>query len=199
MPSSARRCSRPLSAPSSLIFVIVGPGGVGKGTVIRELLSRDRNLWLSRSWTTRPRRAGEYEDAYHFVDRPSFEAEIEKGGFLEWAAVLDHLYGTPTPRPPAGEDVLLEIDVQGARQVLEQHPDAKVVLLLAPSVDAQAARLRARGDAEEHVERRIELGRSEEAEGRRLADHVVVNDDLESAVEQLSAIIAAARSASARP
>ncbi|MHB1987516.1 MAG: nucleoside/nucleotide kinase family protein [Acidimicrobiales bacterium] len=178
---------------------MVGPGGVGKGTVIRGLLARDANLWLSRSWTTRPQRAGEADDAYHFVDKETFVARVGEGRFLEWAAVLDHLYGTPIPDPPAGCDVLLEIDVQGARQVLATHPEAVCILLLAPSPEVQEERLRARGDSEEHVQRRIMLGRLEVDEGRVLACHVVVNDDLESAVDQLSAIIAAARSATSSP
>ncbi|MHB8243982.1 MAG: nucleoside/nucleotide kinase family protein [Acidimicrobiales bacterium] len=181
------------------MFVVVGPGGVGKGTVIRRLLARDHLLWLSRSWTTRARRPGEVEDAYHFVDRETFMRRVGEGGFLEWASVLDHLYGTPIPEPPAGCDVLLEIDVQGARQVMAAHPDATAILLLAPSAEVQEARLRTRGDSEQHVQRRIALGQTEEREGRDLAAHVVVNDDLESAVEQLSAIIDAARSDLARP
>ena len=167
--------------------------------MIRQLLERDERLWLSRSWTTRPRRPGESEDAYHFVDRETFLARVEAGGFLEWAAVLEDFYGTPMPHPPPGRDVVLEIDGQGARQVLARHPDAVVTLLLAPSLEAQRARLEARGDSEEHIAARIALGEREVAEGRRLASHVVVNDDLESAVEQLSAIIDAARTTSARP
>jgi guanylate kinase len=167
--------------------------------VIRRLLERDGRLWLSRSWTTRAKRPGEADDAYHFVDRATFERRVAEGGFLEWARVLDDLYGTPIPDPPDGFDVLLEIDVQGARQVLEAHPDAVTILLLAPSVEEQRTRLTARGDLPEHVERRIALGRREEAEGRRLAQHVVVNDDLESAVSQLSAIIEASRHSASRP
>ncbi|MGO9197686.1 MAG: guanylate kinase [Acidimicrobiales bacterium] len=182
-----------------MIFVVVGPGGVGKGTVIRELLARDPKLWLSRSWTTRRQRPGEPDDAYFFVDTETFNQRVASGGFLEWAPVLDHLYGTPIPEPPPGSDVLLEIDVKGARQVLERHPDATCILVLAPSVAVQAARLAARGDSEEHARRRIALGELEEDEGRRLATYVVVNDDLDSAVAQLSAIIDAARSASSRP
>lgn len=176
--------------------MVIGPGGVGKGTVIRRLVEQDPKLWLSRSWTTRPRRQGEDEDAYTFVDRAAFEARVASGGFLEWAKVLDHLYGTPVPEPPEGSDVLLEIDVQGAEQVRAQRPDAVCVLLLAPSVEVQAERLRRRGDPEVHVQRRIQLGEQERARGEAIADHVVVNDDLESAVSQLAAIIASARNAS---
>ncbi|MGH9299345.1 MAG: guanylate kinase [Acidimicrobiales bacterium] len=183
-----------------MIFVVVGPGGVGKGTVIRHLLAGDDKLWLSRSWTTRPRRPGERADAYHFVDADTFERHKAKGGFLEWATVLDHLYGTPVPQPPEGSDVVLEIDVQGARQVLARHPDAVCILLLAPSEAEQAGRLRSRGDSEEHMARRIALGKAEVAEGRQIASHEVVNDELDHAVAELAGIIdAARRSHSARP
>lgn len=153
-------------------------------------------MWLSRSWTTRPRRPGEPEDSYVFVDRPTFEARIADGGFLEWAelAANGHLYGTPWPEPPPGADVVLEIDVQGAAQVLERHPDAVVVLVVAPSPGEAAARMRARGDDEDHVAARLELARSEEERGRRLATHVVVNDDLDRAVAEVAGILERSRS-----
>jgi len=155
---------------------------------------------LSCSWTTRGRRPKEAPDAYHFVDRETFEANVAAGGFLEWAQVLDNLYGTPMPEVEKGRDVVLEIDVQGARQVLAARPDAVAVLVLAPSVETQIERLRARGDPEEHVERRVALGRSEEREGRAIAAHVIVNDDLEQSVGQLAAIIEDARKrAASRP
>jgi guanylate kinase len=153
----------------------------------------DPRLWLSRSWTTRPRRPGEPEDAYTFVDRAAFERRAGEGGFLEWAQVLDHLYGTPLPEAPPGKDVVLEIDVQGARQVRRLDPGAVVVLVVPPSREEQAKRLRARGDGEEQMARRLSLGEREEAEGRRLADHVVVNDDLERAAAELAGIIEAHR------
>jgi guanylate kinase len=175
--------------------VLIGPGGVGKGTVARTLDQRDPRLWLSRSWTTRPRRPSEPEDAYVFTDRDAFMARVEVGGFLEWAEFLDNLYGTPVPEGPAGSDVLLEIDVQGARQVVEQFPSAVVILLVPPSEPELEARLRLRGDPESHVRRRVEVGRRELAEGRALASHVVVNDDLERAVSEVGAIIDAARRA----
>ena len=107
--------------------------------------------------------------------------------------MLDDLYGTPMPELAEDRDVVLEIDVQGARQVLEARPDALAVLVRAPSVEAQIERLRTRGDPEEHVQRRVALGRSEEAEGAALAKHVIVNDDLGQSVDQLLAIIEDAR------
>ena len=173
--------------------MVSGPGGAGKGTVIRRLLDLDDRLWLSRSWTTRARRPGENEDAYTFVDRETFRRHIEEGGFLEWATILGELYGTPIPSAPDGRDVVLEIDIQGARQVLDRCDDVLCVLLLPPSRDDQAARLRARGDAEDAIARRLALGEREVDEGRQFADAVVVNNDVDEAARELAAIIDAAR------
>ncbi len=161
--------------------------------MVARLVERDPTLWLSRSWTTRARRPGEAEDAYTFVDRADFEARAGGGGFLEWAEFLGNLYGTPLPDPPPGADVVLEIDLQGAAQVRGRDPDAVVVLLVAPSVEAQAERLRGRGDDEEAVLRRIAKGEEEMALGRRLTPYVVVNDDLDSAVSQVAGILDAHR------
>ncbi len=164
------------------------------------MLERDDRLGLSRSWTTRGRRPGEPPDAYHFVDRATFEANIAAGGFLEWAQVLDDLYGTPMPEVTDEGDLVLEIDVQGARQVLAARPEALAVLMLAPSIEAQIERLRRRGDDEEHVQRRVALGRSEESDGRSFAHEIIVNDDLGQSVDQLLAIIEDARNGvSSRP
>jgi guanylate kinase len=169
---------------------VSGPGGVGKDTIVSRLLQRDDRLWLSRSWTTRARRPGEPEDAYTWVDATTFERRIAEGGFLEWARYLDNYYGTPTPHPPAGCDVVLVIEVQGARQVLERVPGAVMMLIVPPSRADQKARLEARGDSAQHVARRVAKGVEEEEEGRRLAHHVVVNDDLDRAVDEVAGILA---------
>jgi guanylate kinase len=173
--------------------VLAGPSGVGKGSIASALCQRVPDLWLSRSWTTRPRRDSEPADAYVYVDRETFDAHIEAGGFLEWADVFGHRYGTPWPDPPAGSDVLLEIDVQGATQVKGRHPEAVVVFVEAPSRDAQEARLRGRGDREDLIARRLAAAPEEERVGRELADHIVVNDDLSRAIEEVAAILESRR------
>lgn len=196
MPSSAWTFFARLGA-DPLYVVLVGPGGAGKGTVADRLVGRDDRLWLSRSWTTRRRRAGEPETSYVFVDRATFEARARAGGFLEWAEFLGDLYGTPWPEAPPGHDVLLEIDLQGARRVRALHPDAVVILLLAPSEERQVERLRARGDPEERARLRVEKGHEEEELGRAMTSHVVVNDDLDRAAREVAGIVGAARAARA--
>jgi guanylate kinase len=162
--------------------------------VAARLVARDPRLWLSRSWTTRPRRPGEGDEAYTFVDRGRFEEHARAGGFLEWAEFLGNLYGTPHVEPPPGRDVLLEIDLQGAAQVKDRHPDALVVLLLPPSPEEQAERLRQRGDDEQEIARRLETGAAEERVGRALTGHVVVNNDVDQAVADVAGILEAHRS-----
>jgi guanylate kinase len=175
------------------ILILIGPGGAGKGTLARHLVAADDRLWLSRSWTTRPRRPGEAEDAYEFVDHERFLDRVAQDGFLEWAEFLGNLYGTPVPEPPPGHDILLEIDVQGARQVLERVPGAVVALVVPPTEAHQIERLRHRGDTEAHVTARVERGRAEIEAGRKVADHVVVNEDLEASTAELLSILGGLR------
>jgi guanylate kinase len=177
------------SCAEPALLVLIGPGGAGKGTLARHLVDADDRLWLSRSWTTRPRRPGEAEDAYDFTDDDTFRERIASDGFLEWAEFLGNLYGTPLPSAPPGHDVLLEIDLEGARQVLVARPDAVVILVVPPSEAHQVERLRRRGDTEAHVQARVERGRAEIAAGREVAHHVVVNDDLESSAAALLSIL----------
>jgi guanylate kinase len=172
-----------------LLFVLFGPGGAGKGTVADAVVARDPSLWLSRSWTTRARRPGEREDAYVFVDRPEFEAQVEAGGFFEWAEFLGHLYGTPLPDPPEGSDVLLEIDLQGAQQVRRLCPSARLILLKPPSARAQEERLRSRGDDESRIAERVRAGAEEERQGLGIADAVVVNDEVARATAEVAGIV----------
>ena len=110
-------------------------------------------------------------------------------GFFEWAEFLGNLYGTPVGDPGPGCDLLLEIDLQGARQVRRLRPDATLVLLLPPSPEVQEQRLRARGDDDEHIARRLAEGRAEEREGRAIADAVVVNDTVGQATADVASIL----------
>lgn len=179
-----------------LIIVVSGPGGVGKGTIVDELVARDPALWLSRSWTTRERRPGERADAYVFVDAPAFEQRIGDGGFLEWTEFLGNYYGTPVPdRGASGDrrDIVLEIEVDGAQQVKEQFPDAVLIFVLPPSRTEQERRLRERGDPGDKVLARLRKAETEEPIGRALADHLVVNDDLEQTIDEMMSIIEAER------
>ena len=109
-----------------LIAVLIGPGGVGKGTIAQRLTEIDKGLWLSRSWTTRPQRPTETGNEYNFVDRATFEQAIAADQFLEWAEFHGNLYGTPLPKAPNNADILLEIEVQGAEQVRRANADAVV-------------------------------------------------------------------------
>lgn len=188
-----------MSAPARrrLIIVVSGPGGVGKGTIVDELVRRDPALWLSRSWTTRERRPGEPADAYVFTDRRSFEDHIAAGGFVEWNEFLGNYYGTPRPDrldDPDGPDVVFEIEVNGAQQVKRQYPEAVLIFVLPPSREEQERRLRGRGDPEDKVQVRLRKAEEEEPIGLAIANHVVVNDELGRTVDELGDIIERERS-----
>ena len=172
-----------------MIVVISGPGGVGKGTLVTQLVAHDPRLWLSRSWTTRARRPGEPADAYTFVTPEEFQARVADDGFLEWAPFLDYHQGTPTV-DDTSSDVVLEIDVQGARQVRDLHPDALLLFIDAPSREEQRRRLEGRGDSPERVEQRLDIAEAEAAAARELGMHHIVNDDLEEALAEVQALVA---------
>ena len=183
-------------ARDPLIIVVSGPGGVGKGTIVDALVARDPGLWLSRSWTTRQRRPGERPDAYVFTTTEQFERHADAGGFLEWTEFLGNYYGTPNPdqlgRP--GPDIVLEIELDGAQQVKRRYPDAILIFVLPPTREEQERRLRGRGDPGDKVLARLRKAELEEPIGRKEADYVVVNDDLERTVDELLEIIEAERS-----
>jgi guanylate kinase len=159
--------------------------------LVARLLELRDHLWLSRSWTTRARRPSERADAYVFVDKDAFMDRVRTGGFVEWTefAANGQFYGTPTLEPPEGVDVVLEIEIDGAAQIKARYPAAVLVLIAAPSLEVQAERLRHRGDDEQSVARRLAIGAEEDRTGRRMADYVVVNDDLARAAEELAGIV----------
>jgi guanylate kinase len=173
------------------VIVITGPSGVGKGTLIRGLLQRLPQLELSISATTRPPRAGEVDGvAYHFLSPQAFEARVAGGEFLEHAEYSGHRYGTLRSevqrRLDAGRPVVLEIEVQGARQVRRAMPDAVAVFIAPPTLDALRTRLIGRGtDTPVQVEARLETAR-QELEAQDEFAHVVVNDRLEEATGELA-------------
>ena len=123
------------------------------------------------------------------MDRAGFDAAIEAGEFLEWADFGEYRYGTPHPEPPPDRDILLEIDVQGARQVRRRHPEALLLFLEAPSEGDQVHRLRGRGDSEDHVRARLSYGAGERETARELGAVVVVNADLAETVADMGRII----------
>jgi guanylate kinase len=176
-----------------LTIVVAGPGGAGKSAITSRLLTDDTNLWMSRSWTTRPWRESEPRDAYTYVDRATFEDAIQAGAFLEYDEHFGNLYGTPWPTPTDGKDILLEIDVMGAKWVRKRTPEALVLLIVAPNLEVQEARLRKRGDSEQSVQIRLERAALELELGKTLADVTIVNEDLETAVQQAREAILARR------
>lgn len=192
MTASGSSAAVPLP-PGTSIIVISGPGGVGKGTLVEELLRRDERLWISRSWTTRSPRQGESPDAYRFATREEFEQRIADAGFLEWAEFLDYLQGSPLPEPPAGRDVLFEIDVQGAANVAALYPHALLVFVDAPDRAVQEERLRGRGDSEERIVQRLEKAEEEVARAAEMNFVHVINDDLEASVYELERLISQQR------
>lgn len=177
-----------------MLLVVAGPSGVGKGTVLDLVRAREPRLWFSVSATTRRPRPGEVDGRdYSFMSREDFERLVGEDGFLEWFEVYGDLKGTP--RAPvedhlaAGDDVLMEVDVQGALRVKERFPDAVLVFLRAPSAEEQRRRLVHRGqDDPEAIARRLALAEQELALADRF-DHVVVNDRPETAAAELAAIL----------
>ena len=180
------------------LYTIVAPSGAGKSSLVAALLERDPTIRLSVSTTTRPPRTGEVSGReYHFVTREKFEALIGEGEFLEHAEVYGNLYGTSKrwieETRAAGEDVLLEIDWQGARQVKRIFPEMSFIYILPPSIGVLGERLVKRGkDTAEVVERRLAAAR-EDLRHVHQADYVIINEDFSAALADLQSVTRALR------
>ena len=181
-----------------LLFIVSAPSGTGKTTLVERLVQVVPNLKMSRSYTSRGAREGERDGVdYNFISREEFEQRIRECSFLEWADVFGNFYGTAAADVEelitAGQDVVLVIDVQGARQVKARRVDHTSIFVLPPSLPVLDQRLRGRSkDTEEQIQRRLDTARGE-ASSYIDYDYVVVNDDLESTVQRLYEIIGAER------
>lgn len=181
-------------ATKARLFVISGPAGAGKGTLVARIRDRRPNLDLSVSATTRKPREGEVDGvAYYFLSEEEFTRRVEAGEFLEWDGHFDKRYGTlrseVDSRLEAGHSVILEIDVNGALNVKRMNPDAVLVFIAPPSLEVLEKRLRGRGtETEEQIALRLARVEMEMAAAEQY-DEVVVNDDLETAVNQLDALM----------
>jgi guanylate kinase len=180
------------------VFIISAPSGSGKSTLVSHLMAELPGLMFSISYTTRPPRGAERDgESYHFVSRPEFEAMAERDEFLEWAVVFGNYYGTHRgileEARARVRDLVLDIDVQGARQLIQKIPEAVTVFILAPSRQVLERRLRARGeDRDEVIERRL---RDAAEEIRRYSDYhyVLINRELDESDAILSSIVRAER------
>ena len=181
-----------------LLFIVSAPSGAGKTTLVERLVEQTPHLRMSRSYTSRPARQGETDGVdYNFVTRQRFEEMIGAGDFLEWADVFGNLYGTcasDTERMLAsGDDVVLVIDVQGARKVRAQGADTTTIFVMPPSYAVLEQRLRGRSkDSEAAIQKRLQVAREEVAAFRDY-DFVVINEELTGAVDRLRGIVLAER------
>tara|TARA_Y100001968_G_scaffold6598_1_gene5671 strand:+ start:301 stop:870 length:570 start_codon:yes stop_codon:yes gene_type:complete len=179
---------------SGNLTVITGPSGVGKGTIVRKILENHSNVWLSISATTRKPRSGEIEgEHYFFLDNKSFQEIIDNEGFLEWAKFSNNLYGTPKKiikeKIEKGTNVLLEIELEGARQIRESFPEALQIFLAPPSLSELEKRIRGRGtESEESIRDRLAIA-NKEIIAKKEFDAVIVNEDIEKAFNEIEGLM----------
>jgi guanylate kinase len=179
---------------SGRLIVISGPSGSGKTTIIRRLLEVT-DLEFSVSATTRAPRPGEVEGTdYFFLSEGEFKRLIAEDGLLEWAIYNGNYYGTPVSSVEEalseGRDILLDIELLGARQIRSHRPDALMVFVAPPSLDDLETRLRGRGDTSDHeIENRLDIARGQLEEAPRLFDHIIVNEEVDRAVEQIASLV----------
>jgi len=182
-----------------LLFIVSAPSGAGKTTLVERLVGQVPRLRMSRSYTSRPAREGELDGVdYNFVTRERFESMVAAGEFLEWADVFGNLYGTSAGDTlaalEAGDDLVLVIDVQGARAVRALGLETTAIFVMPPSFEVLERRLRSRSkDSGEAIQRRLEVARNEVSSFSEY-DFVVVNDDIGAAVDRLRSIVIGARS-----
>lgn len=185
-------------AKKGVLFILSAPSGAGKTTLCRMLLSRFPDLRYSVSYTTRSPRPGEQNGVdYHFISPEEFEQRRREGKWAEWAEVYGNRYGTSAEwidrERAAGHDVLLDIDVQGARQIRDRYPESETIFIAPPSKEVLRERLEKRGtDRPEIIERRLKAA-AEEMEQSSLYRHIVVNDRLEEAIAELVRIVSSKR------
>ncbi len=182
---------------NGVLFVVSAPSGAGKTTIVRRVISQLAGVGLSISCTTRAPRPGEHDRIdYSFITREEFVDREQAGKFIEWAEVHGDLYGTPKAnleRLQHGEDLILEIDTQGARRIRERFGDAVLIFILPPSLEVLQGRLRSRGgDAEEAIAARMQNAQKELDQIARY-DYIVVNDEIEEATREVASIIIAER------
>jgi guanylate kinase len=183
---------------SGNLFVISAPSGAGKTSMVRGLLELNPGIALSVSYTTRAPRPGEVNGReYHFVSREEFQVMSQRGDFLESAEVYGNFYGTSQPwiesQLKAGGDILLEIDWQGAQQVRKLFPDCETIFILPPSIEALQSRLTGRGqDSADVIAKRMAAAREDISHVYEF-DYVIINDKLDEALQQLNAVVLAAR------
>ena len=177
-------------SPVGNLTVLTGPSGVGKGTIVRKILENHSDVWLSISATTRQPRCGEIDgEHYYFLEKKNFQEIISKDGFLEWASFSNNFYGTPKKivkeKIEKGKNVLLEIELEGARQIRKSFPEALQIFLAPPNLSELEKRIRGRGtESEKSIRDRLAIANNE-INAKKEFDAVVINDDIEKAFKEI--------------